>query len=448
MADKPSVADFVPGDGTTFTPEQAFEFTSRYLVAGLTSPGRVRAELDGRGFFVSRGEGAYLYDTEGRRYVDLNAGHGAALIGHSHPQIIEALRRGLELGILCGQETVYPARAARYLVEMIPSAELVRFTFTGTEATALAIRLARGFTGRNRVIKFEGHYHGQNDALQYSMHTPFDKLGPRNRPNVVGTSAGILPEAAEYVSVLPWNDLDLFEDLLKREADRTAAVIMEPINFNAGATMPREGYLEGVRELTEKHGIVLIFDEVLSGFRTGPGCAQGTLGVTPDLTTLGKAIGGGMPIAALVGRKELMNALAPAGDVVNSGTYYGQVLVMQAAEAFLKMAADPANWERQARIGACLYDGLSALFERHGTGRIVPVGNRFGMLFGVDEDIFEYRDLAKVDKDLEFKFYKESFNHNVYFMNSLHHGFSWVHTEKDMADALQGIEDTLKAIGR
>lgn len=440
------VADLAPGDSSKFTFEEAFKFTSKYLVAGLTSPGRVRPELDNRGFFVSRGEGAYLYDIEGRKYVDLNCGHGASLIGHSHPEIMAALRRGLDLGTLCGQETVYPARVARRLVEMVPSAELVRFTLTGTAATGLAVKVARGFTGRKKVIKFEGHYHGHNDALQFSIHPPFEKMGPRTSPHVISASTGVLPEVSRAVCVLPWNDLDILADLLKREADRTAAVIMEPINLNSGGIMPRKGYLEGVRELTKKNGILLIFDEILSGFRTGPGCAQSTLGVTPDLTTLGKAIGGGMPIAALVGKREVMEALAPVGKVMNSGTFYGQVLVMQAAEAFLKIANDPVNWEYQGKIARQLYDGMGELFDRYGVGLIKPVGNRFGMLFGLDEDIHEYRDLARVDKDLAFRFFKESFKHGVYFAHAWHHGFSWVHTERDIHNALQGIEDTLKAI--
>jgi glutamate-1-semialdehyde 2,1-aminomutase len=236
----------------------------------------------------------------------------------------------------------------------------------------------------------------------------------------------------------------LLEDLLKREAGQTAAVIMEPISLNCGGLLPRPGYLEGVRALTRQYDVLLIFDEILSGFRTGPDLAQGYLGVTPDLCTLGKALGGGLPIAAVAGRKDVMEALAPVGKVINSGTYYGQVLVMHAARAFLDLARDPANWARQEVIGKRLYDGLKVLFARYQAGHILPVGNRFGMFFGLEGPVWEYRQAAKIDKDLEFRFYKATFEHGVYFMHSRHHGYSWMHTEQDIDDALNGIEDSLR----
>lgn len=425
-------------------PQVFHEFASQYLVAGLTSPGRKREELEGRAFWVSRGEGAYLYDLQGNKYVDLNAGHGAALVGHSHEKIREALYRGIEQGLLCGQETVMPALVAKRICDLIPSAERVRLMFTGTDATQLAVRIARGFTGKPKIVKFEGHYHGQNDSLQFNCWPPLDKAGPRSAPVIQGESEGVLPEAGRNISILPWNDIDLLEDLFKREGDKTAAVIMEPINFNCGGILPRAGYLEAVRELTRQFGILLIFDEILSGFRTGSDCAQGYLGVTPDLTTLGKALGGGLPIAAVAGRRDVMEALAPVGKVVNQGTYYGQVLVMHAADAFLKLAADPANWRYQEKLGRRLYSGLEDLFRRYRIGHIRATGNRFGMFFGIEEPIWEYRQAAKVDRELEFRFYKATFNHGVYFMHSWHHGFSWAHTEKDIDKALEGIEASIR----
>ena len=432
--------------GKRLSADEAFEFASRYLVAGMTTPGRRREELGGRPFFISRGSGAYLFDLEDRRYVDFNCGHGAALIGHSHPAIKAALQQGIEMGILCGQETVLPSRVAQRLVEMIPCAELVRLMFTGTEATALAVRVARAFTGKLRVVKFEGHYHGHNDVLQFNYSTSIDEAGPRTSPPVRGESAGTIPEVGNYVSVLPWNDLELLESLLKREGDQTAAVIMEPINFNLGGLLPRTGYLEGVRALTEQYGVVLIFDEILSGFRTGTSCAQGYLGVTPDLTTLGKAIGGGLPISALVGKREMMETLAPVGGVINQGTYYGQVLVMHGAEAFLEIARDSAMWEYQERLGKRLYDGLGELFRRYGAGHIHAVGNRFGMYFGSSDELQEWRDIAKVDWELHLRFYRAAIKHGVYLMSAWHHGFSWVHTEKDIDEALEGIEASLREV--
>lgn len=439
-----TIDDLVLDDLGRSSYDEAFAFAQRYLVEGMTSPGRRRAELGGKPFLVSRGEGAYLWDQEGNQYIDLNAGHGAALVGHSHPAIKAALYKGIDMGILAGQETIRPAIVAKGICELVPSAERVRLMFTGTEATALAIRIARGYTGKLGVLKFEGHYHGQNDALQYNIAPPLDKAGPREAPVVRGESAGVIPENAGYAYVLPWNDLGLLEDLLKRAGDRIGAVIMEPINLNSGGIMPRPGYLEGVRELTRQHNSVLIFDEILSGFRTGPDCAQGLLGVTPDLTTLGKALGGGLPLAAVAGRKEVMDALAPVGKVINQGTYYGQVLVMHAAAAFLELARDPANWEHQKKLEGQLYTGLQDIFARYRAGHIQPVGNRYGMFFGIEDPVWEYRQAAKVDRDMEFRFYTAAFKHRVYYMHSWHHGFGWAHTEQDIAEGLDRTESAMR----
>ena len=293
--------------------EEIVTRASQYLLGGMSSPVRRRAELGNRPFYVARGEGPYVWDLNDKRYIDFNCGHGAVLLGHTHPALREALHRGMELGMLCGQETTLPARVAQRLTEMIPGAERVRFLFTGTDATALAVRVARAYTGKLKVIKFEGHYHGVNDPLGFNHWTSPDQSGPRSSPLLRQENAGGIPEAPDYISVLPWNDLPLLEALLKREAAQTAAVIMEPINYNGGCIRPVDGYLEGVRELTRQHGVLLIFDEILSGFRTGTGGAQEYFGVTPDLSTLGKALGGGMPLAALVGLQEVMEALARWG---------------------------------------------------------------------------------------------------------------------------------------
>lgn len=414
------------------------------LVGGLTSAARRRPELGGHPFWVTRGEGAYLWDIEGKKYIDINAGHGGAQVGHSHPAIKEALRQGIELGHLCGQETLLAGRVASRITKMVPCAELVRFVFTGTKATELAIRVARGYTGRLKVIKFEGHYHGFNESLQFNMmfHSQ-DQPGPRECPTVRCESTGGIPEAANHIIIVPWNDLEILEKRLEQHGSETAAIIMEPINYNAGVLMPRPGYLEAVRDMATHYGVVLIFDEVLSGFRTGPDLAQGYYGVTPDLCTMGKALGAGMPIGALAGRKKFMEAITPIGDVVDSGTYYGQVLVMKAAKAFLDVAADPAVWEEQKKICGRFHDGLSDIFSRHGAGHIQALGNRFGMHFGLQDESWEYRDWAKRDGDLEREFFAATFKHGVYFMKSPHHGISWAHTEKDVDDALEGIEASL-----
>ncbi len=226
--------------------EEAFEFTSRYLVGGLTSPGRRRPELDGYGFWVSRGEGPYLWDLKGHKYIDINCGHGGSQVGHGHPAIKKALLEAIEMGVLCGQETLLPAQVAQKICETVPGAELVRFSFTGTKATSLAVTLARGHTKRMKVIKFEGHYHGYNTALQFSMWPPPDQAGPHDNPTIKSENAGVIPEAANYIKILPWNDLEVLERYLKQEGTQVAAIIMEPVNYNSG-TPPTPARLSSSR---------------------------------------------------------------------------------------------------------------------------------------------------------------------------------------------------------
>ena len=427
-----------------FDAEEFVTAASCYLLGGLSSPVRRRMELGNRPFYVARGEGAYVWDENDKRYLDLNCGHGSVLLGHSHPALREAMQRGIDMGMLCGQETVLPARVAQRLTEMIPGAERVRFLLTGKDATALAVRVARAHTGKLKVIKFEGHYHGVNDPLAFNNWPPPDQSGPRSSPSLRQENVGGIPEVRNYTSVLPWNDLELLEALLKREAAETAAVIMEPINYNSGCILPVPGYLEGVRELTRQHGVLLIFDEILSGFRTGPGCAQGYFGVTPDLSTLGKALAGGVPLAALVGRQEVMETLAPIGDVMDQGTYYGHPLAMHAAEAFLEVAGDPERWVEQERIEQRLYGELHEIFRRYNAGCVQAVGNRFSLLFGIDEPVQEWRQAALVDRELALRFHAAAFERGVCIMHGWHHGFSWVHTEDDIDFALAGIEAALQ----
>ena len=428
--------------------QDLYDSALRVLAGGVTATHRINPVL-GRPFFATRGEGAYVYDENDRRYLDLATSFGASLLGHGHPAIVAAVQRALDLGILCSFETPHQQQVARRIVELIPSADLVRFTNSGTEATWYALRTARVFTGRRKVIKFEGHFHGYNDQLAYSAWPPLAEAGPPDRPATIAETAGIPTHPKDDVIVLPWNDADALASAIAAHPDDVAAVIMEPINYNSGTLMPQAGYLERVREITRQAGVVLIFDEILSGFRTGPGCVQETLGVTPDITTLGKAFGGGTALCAYVGRREVMEAIAPIGTAVHTGTYNGHLIPILAVGAFLELAAEPGFWQNLAELEEYFYPRLQETFDRHGVPvQVQAQGARFSLLFGLTEPARSYREAARADRDLERRFYAAAMEREVYFHFAWHHGFSAVHTRSDLADGLAAIDDAARSIAR
>jgi glutamate-1-semialdehyde 2,1-aminomutase len=423
-----------------------YEEASRHLVGGLSAAARFNPAL-GRPFFAARGEGARVIDVDGRTYIDMNTSFGAALLGYGHPAITAAIREAASLGVLCAFETEYQSEVATRISEMVPSAELVRFTNTGTETVWHAIRTARTFTGRQKIVKFEGHFHGYSDVIGYSMWPPLSEAGPAEAPNSVPQSGGMPPAGAADVIVLPWNDLGALEQTIERHGPEIAVVVMEPINYNSGTLMPMPGYLEGVRELTRAHGIVLLFDEILSGFRTGPSCAQGYLGITPDMCTLGKCLGGGTVLSAFAGRRDVMGAVAPLGPAVHSGTFNANLVPILAGRAFLQVVGEPAFWAKMDELENHFHAELRAIFERSGERvRVQAVGARFSMLFGLDREPHDYRDVAGVDRARETAFYAAALERGVYFHYSWHHGFSAMHTRVDLDEALGRIEDAARSM--
>lgn len=428
------------------TSEQLYEDAAHYLPGGVSAAARINPAL-GRPFFAERGQGPWVWDVDGRRYIDLNMSFGAGLLGHGHAGVRRAVQDALERGMLCGFETSLQSKVARRIVETVPCAELVRFTLSGTETTWHALRTARAYTGRPRVVKFEGHFHGFNDALGYSMWPSLAEAGPEQAPAVVAASAGMVPGGADDVIVLPWNDVPALERCLRTEGGSVAAVIMEPIGYNAGTIMPAPGYLEAVRELTRQHGIVLIFDEILSGYRTGLDGAQGYLGVTPDLCTLGKCLGGGMPLSAFAGRREVMEAVSPVGAAVHSGTFNAHLTSIAAADAFLDEASDAAFWADLQAKGERFYPGLRTAFERAGLPVWVQAhGARFSLHFGLRSEPRTYRQAAEGDDAMAVAFYRAAAERGVYFHYARHHGFSAAHTPETLEDALAGIEDAAREV--
>lgn len=418
------------------------------LPAGVSASARLNSAL-GHPLYVSRGDGCRIYDVDGRPYIDFNLSHGATFLGHNHPTTRAAIEQALTMGVVCAYETEHHAALAEAIRATVPSAERVRFANTGSEATLIAIRLARAVTGRPKLLKFWGHFHGLHDGVLYNAHSPATLTAPGPYLVPMRESAGVPAELDATLLVIPWNDEGAIRRALAEHGHEIAAVIMEPINYNQGCITATPEYLRLVRDLSTEHGCVLIFDEVLSGFRTGPGCAQGYYGVTPDLCTLAKAIANGVPLAVVAGREDLMNGLAPVGGAAQSGTYTAHLFGVLAALATLDAIRAPGFYDGIGAAAERLYAGLSELFARHGIpARVQGLGARFGLYFGRTEPVRDYGDAVQGDPALAAAFIRACVAHGVYFHSygSLvvgHHGVSASHGAADIDEALERIDRAL-----
>ena len=426
-----------------------FEAAQRYLPGGVSASARYNPAI-GRPFFVSRGEGPYVFDLDGRRYIDMCMSHGASLLGHLHPKISAAVRKGLELGLICSYETEYHTALARRVTELVPCAEMVRFAGSGTETVMHALRLARAVTGREKVIKFEGHFHGYSDDLFFSSAPPLDHAGPAAMPIPYPQSAGIPASARERIVVVPFNDPALLEAAFAQHGPQAATLILEPINYDSGCIRPLPGFVQLCRKLCDRYGVLLFFDEVLTAFRVSIGGAQTYLGVVPDLCVLGKAFGGGLPISAIAGSRKVMQSLRPVGPSEHSGTYLAHLTAVLGALAALEEYSQPGFYERLNRIGDRFYSGFHALIERSG----VPVtlqhaGPRFGLYFGIaGAEVTNYRQAASQNTAMLERFVAACIERGVYFHVSAHHGFSAAHTDEDLDQVLGVIEVALQDVAR
>jgi glutamate-1-semialdehyde 2,1-aminomutase len=392
-----------------------------------------------------------VYDVDGREYVDLCTSHGASLLGHKHPKIVAALQQTGEMGIICSYETEFQSALAKAIVDLVPCAELVRFSGSGTETTMHTIRLAREYTGRDKILKFTGHFHGYHDYVLFDTdattsvaQTPASGLYPQ--------SGGIPAGMDQYVVVVPDNDSEAFEAAIRQHRDELAAVILEPIHYNAGCVIPTREHMQHVRRLTQENGILLIFDEVLSGFRMARGGAQEYLGVMPDLCTLGKAVGGGLPLSAICGRRAVMEHIKPLGNAQHSGTYNGSLVCILAGLAALEEYATPGFYDHINEVGQHLYVGITEIIARLGVkARVQGLGARFGIYFGIDEEVTSYRQSLANDIEMTNCFIETAWKNGVYFHDyggrgAHHHGFSAAHTLADMDRALEGIEAAFRTI--
>jgi len=355
--------------------EMLFERAQVRIPAGVNSPVRAFRSVGGTPRFFTRGEGAYLWDADGKRYIDYVGSWGPALVGHAHPAVIRAVQERAVLGLSFGAPTELEVEFAELLCELLPSLDMVRLVSSGTEATMTAIRLARGYTNRPKIIKFEGCYHGHADSLLVKAGSGALTFG---QPS----SAGVPAEIVEHTVVVSYNDLDQVEAAFKANPDAIAGIIVEPIAGNMNLIQPVPGFLEGLRRLCDEFGAVLIFDEVMTGFRVHPRGVQGLYGITPDLTTLGKVIGGGMPVGAFGGKRAIMEKIAPLGPVYQAGTLSGNPVAVAAGLATLNLIRDQTFFDRLAVTTRGLVDGLSAAAAKAG----IPfsgaaVGGMFGIYF-------------------------------------------------------------------
>ncbi|MGG3310256.1 glutamate-1-semialdehyde 2,1-aminomutase [Paenibacillus lautus] len=347
----------------------AFEEAKLYIPGGVNSPVRAFKSVGLTPIYIDRGEGSRVYDIDGNSFIDYVGSWGPLIMGHAHPEVVEALQETATKGTSFGAPTLLETKMAKLVCERVPSMEVVRMVNSGTEATMSAIRLARGYTGRSKIIKFEGSYHGHADSLLIKAGSGIATLGLPDSP-------GVPESVASNTIAVPYNDLESIELAFKRFGEEIAAVIVEPVAGNMGVVPPQPGFLEGLRKVTSDYGTVLIFDEVMTGFRVDLNCAQGRYGVTPDLTCLGKVIGGGLPVGAYGGKRELMDQIAPAGPIYQAGTLSGNPLAMAAGYTTLKLLT-PDIYEQLEERGARLQAG----FERNAKEFGIPLTiNRIGSM--------------------------------------------------------------------
>ena len=422
----------------------------RWLAGGVSSSTRVNRAV-GHAMLFDRADGCRVRDLDGREYIDLCCSHGATLLGHGDLRIRTAVEQALDRGAPCSYENESHAEFARLLCETVPCLERARLTCSGSEATMHCIRLARAFTGRSKLLKFEGNFHGYHDQVMFSIGTPADRLGPDDTPAKHPGSAGLTPGLDDLLVIVPFNRPDLLERAVREHAHELAAVICEPIYYNAGCILPTREFMDTLRRVTREHGVLLIFDEVLSAFRMAPGGAQEYLGVTPDLCTLGKAVGGGYPLSVFGGRAEIMERLMPQGDCQHSGTYNGHPVAVAAALAAVRVYVEPGFYDHIQAIAERLYSGLNAIFREAGVaGRVEGLGARFGIYFGVDGEIRGYRDAVRHHRETMLRFIAAAIEHGVYFHDygggACHHGFCAAMTEADVDEALQRLRVAVRSL--
>ena len=421
--------------------EQLFKRASQSIAGGVNSPVRAFRAVGGTPVFFSRAEGPYLYDADGKQYIDYIGSWGPMIAGHANPRVLQAVRDAIENGLSFGAPTAIETEMAELVKSFFPSMERLRFCSSGTEATMSAIRLARGFTGRDTIVKFEGCYHGHSDSLLV-------KAGSGALTFGVPSSPGVPADLAKHTMNLPFNDLTAATKFFEKQGDSIACVIIEPITGNMNMILPQPGYLEGLRALCDQYGVVLIFDEVMTGFRVAMGGAQALTGIRPDLTSLGKIIGGGMPVGAFGGRQDIMDMLAPLGPVYQAGTLSGNPVAMAAGIATLSELSQPG-----------FYDALNAATERFVSGMVsvasdagvsiqgVSRGGMFGLFFA-DQPVNSFAEVTACDEEVFKRFFHLMLDRGIYLAPSMYEaGFvSSKHSESVINTTLAAAKEAFGAL--
>ncbi|MEV5965661.1 glutamate-1-semialdehyde 2,1-aminomutase [Kribbella sp. NPDC051952] len=418
---------------------------ARQVIAGGVSSDARRAEQP---LFVDHARGAELWDVDGNRYLDYVLGQGPNLLGHAAPLVAEAVSAQVSRGVAYAAQHELEAVVAERLCSMIPAAELVRFNSVGSEAVHGAIRLARGHTGRPKIVKFEGNYHGWLDPVLYSVHPDLALAGDARHPTAVGGTAGQPRHDADDLIVLPYNDLPAVAEVFSTSGDEIAAVILEPLLCNTGCITPKAGYLEGLRDLTRQHGALLIFDEIISGFRVAPGGAQELLGVVPDLAAFGKAMAGGMQVSALVGTREVMGSIAD-GKVAHAGTFNSHPVAMAAADAVLRHLDEHRDtvYPPLNAAGRRLMAGLRASAERHGVPLLVDgPGPVFQTCVTDQAEVTDYRSFAACDRATMARFHAGLYAAGVNIVPRGLWFLSTEHTEEQIDETIAVADSVLASL--
>ncbi|MAX32235.1 glutamate-1-semialdehyde 2,1-aminomutase [Onishia taeanensis] len=424
------------------TSAELFVQACRHIPGGVNSPVRAFKGMDRPPVFIERAQGAYLHDVEGKRYVDYVGSWGPMITGHADPDVLGAVRDRLEMGLSFGTPTAIETRMAELICEIMPSIDMVRMTNSGTEATMSAIRLARGYTGRDKIVKFEGNYHGHSDSLLV-------KAGSGALTHGVPSSPGVPASLAEHTVTLPFNDIDAVEACFEEIGDEVACIIVEPVAGNMNCIPPQEGFLETLRQVCDRHSSLLIFDEVMTGFRVAKGGAQAYFGVTPDLTCLGKIVGGGMPVGAFGGKREVMEQLSPLGPVYQAGTLAGNPLAMAAGIALLTKIQEPGFHDALSQRVETLCDGLQARADAAGIEMITQrAGGMFGLFFTAQSRVDNFAQATACDAEAFRRFFALMLDEGIYLAPSAYEaGFmSNAHTPEDIQATLDGAERAFAAM--
>lgn len=420
---------------------QAFLRAQKVIPGGVNSPVRAFKSVGRNPVFIDRGEGAYIWDIDGNRYLDFVGSWGPLIVGHAHPNVVEAIKRVAERGTSYGAPTEVESELSEEVLRAFPSMEMVRMVNSGTEATMSALRLARGVTGRTKIVKFEGCYHGHSDQLLIKAGSGALTLG-------VPTSPGVPAQIASTTTSARFNDLEGLKEIFQSEGEEIAAVILEPVTGNMGVVLPEEGFLQGVRNLTKEYGALLIFDEVMTGFRVSYGGAQAYFGIDPDLTCLGKVIGGGLPVGAYGGKRRFMEQISPSGPIYQAGTLSGNPLAMNAGLATLRLLQQPGTYEALTSKTIRLAEGLKQLAQEAGLPIWVnSIGAMFSPFF-TDVPVKDYASACTSDVERFAKYFRGMLEHGIYLAPSQFEAvfLSTAHSKADIDQTLEQARIVLKTL--